>query len=168
MQNGAGECCFREYSNRNKSKYKRGLCENNCRVAHFYIACVAFANSNNLGQTNGQSSFSESFIIFPRSPKFARVPKGVLHRWLLRTLFSIFTLYSATWRIKRLRLLHPCVCPVLENNTTPNFLVRPASYRGGKGSPAILRPHHLAVPCWSQWDMPGRRGTGVKCPVEVC
>lgn len=52
---------------------------------------------------------------------------------------------------KRLHLIHPCVCPpVPENNTTPMFLVKPASCRGGQGSAAMLSSLQLAAPCWSQ------------------
>lgn len=70
---------------------------------------------------------------------------------------------------KRLHLIHPCVCPpVPENDTTPMFLVKLVSYRGGQRSVAILSPLQLAAPCWSQWEMPGRQGTRVKCPVKVC
>lgn len=77
----------------------------------------------------------ESFIIFECWTQFVRVL--LLNMSFITFLLSPFC--SATWGINRLHLLHPCVCPsVLENNTAPNILVRPASYRGGQGSPDIL------------------------------
>ncbi len=52
---------------------------------------------------------------------------------------------------KGLHLIHPCVCPpVPENDTIPMFLVKPASYGGGRGSAAVLRPLQMAASCWSQ------------------
>lgn len=144
----------------------RGDCVKTNAVSHNFTLLTLHLQTQ-LGQTNSQNNMSESFISFNSFSQFVIVPSCVLYRWLF--LSFVPPLYSATWRIKRLQHLHPCVCPsVLENNTRPNFLVRLTSYRGWQGSPAILRPHQLAVPCWSQWNMPGRQGTGVKCSVEVC
>lgn len=148
-----------------KVNIKRDWVETCCIAESIFTSLALHLETQTIWARPAAKIKPESFIIFVHCTQFVRVllPNMSFNSFLL----SPF--YSATWRIKRLHLLHPCVCPsVVENNTTQSFLVRPASYGGGQGSPAILRPHQLAVPCWSQWDMPAIQGTGVKCFVEMC
>lgn len=153
------KCNWPRHSDNKAIKIKVNMkrdCVETCCIAEsaFTLLALHLQTQYDLGRTNSPNKawvIHYSCMSYPVCQSSA--PLHVLHQ------LSTFTLCSATWGINRLHLLHPCVCPSdLENNTTPNFLVRPASYRGGQGSPDILRPHQLAVPCWSQWDMPARQG----------